>query len=512
MNLSLSTLKRKLIHCELPHPSNPAHAKKSKRAQLWLELIPEEVCHRIATYVTQGKQTINSLSLAESCPTLQRAVVSTIDYAFHYNSETTDYSIAKRWATLLHSQATYLGIHTDPTASRVTLGVNDNHVHRFVREVALIHSFTPSQRLRSLCIPAVPPLLEVANTLSISKLCISVCRDTDAKMLFAMLAHHDITDLTINCREPDPSHRCVLANINPNNAAKALAVACRNLKALEVNCHCSCSNYRHLICHVLELLPNLNELRTEHVCVDNETLDRLCKLASVKVRHAERAFSLAKQLKSSLTLIQTREILGKDDLHALQSSTQLQTLVARIAIGAEDALSRTLPFFNQTLQVLHISWLPPGLDYVDERRPGTMPSKHRKPGQLHAMIKGLPNLYKLAVNRVCVDLSELIAIMKTMGDRLRYFETSLVGQKEPEMTRLEALILAAARYSPQLRYLFSYEPHYGYVMSTCLNRQKWLRQKGRALRAALSQLQKRAPYFDAKSIDILIRDLMSGEG
>lgn len=141
----------------------------------------------------------------------------------------------------------------------------------------------------------------------------------------------------------------------------------------------------------------------------------------------------------------------------LSSCPRVETLDLCLFVGAERALleaGHVLP----NMHSLRLCWEGGECIHGNEMR--ACPKDNCQPlvipGVLLDIAAGCLKLRQLQLNSVAISLSEVQAIMESMGSRLNVFGICAAGQYEKQYDYLEAILSFAATHNPRLRVLHAF--------------------------------------------------------
>lgn len=174
------------------------------------------------------------------------------------------------------------------------------------------------------------------------------------------------------------------------------------------------------------------------------SVEKLSSLESVKLQWCSDAQELALRIGTSVTEYMTDRhyAFSAEQLQAFVGCPGLRKLALRLEVGADVVLPETVKELPD-LKVLHLLWQP---GYF---RPPTEYDK-ASPGMLLRSVEVAPKLEDLHVIGICIELTELTAVLEALGPRLRRFSTTVVGQSQSPLKFVTELCRTAAKYNTGL--------------------------------------------------------------
>lgn len=408
--------------------------KQAAEARMWLDELPEEICARIARFVTRGSQNDDGLCLAHTSPKQERAVISTlshklvVDYVDHENKRQ-----VLRWAKLLSN--------------------NVREVNVLDWDIFLMSPFRYGCKRRLQELLSAPTLqtaeimadkvtlLAIQNSVSIRKLRVHLSADHPSRLFLETLQSLKLEDLTLECTG-FTEDTCAFVNMpcfSENN--QTLAECFSELRALEVRCDCEeCDN------PIWRFLPMLRSVREVRLISEppEDAIPTLQSLDAVQISNQRHGKHLARQLGANVTKLHVQdEALDADDVADLRNCPNIVDLSVIIADGSE------LLLFDTMSSIRHLR----SLDLMFEMSVFDSYPRYYEPapGVMMNIVSGLHSLETLSLPCMRLELSELQCILKSVGPRLRSFKTSCDGQEESELGRLEALLCITIRNNSGLQ-------------------------------------------------------------
>lgn len=465
---------------------------------MWLDLLPSEVCERIAAHVSRGTQTTSALSLAEASATMRTAVISALGQKVLLFSEGAD-DLSGRWM-----QFTPYVKHLEFGATTYTIARSavktSNGKKRCVSEWDN-ELLSKSDRLETVDFWVEPSILRALTGLrSLRKLTIKSAGSYYGDLLFQMLASLDTRDITFRC-EARNAEQCLLSNMKYfNDNHNAFAESCPNLEILDI--FCACMQWGHQVAQMSQCVPrifaifpackSLRYLKLRSYPPQN-VMQNVCAIPSVEPPYDERAYHLAMKLGNAVTSLGCNRYLDSNEVDRLSVCQRLVALDICIREGTEDVLpklAQELPF----LRCLKVQ-----MELRCDTRNRRFSFSEMRPGSMLQTVRSAHHLDTLHIVDIRISTSELQAILIHCGIRLRDFLTSISDQEEPALQRLETLLYTASVHNNELRSLNTVLRMWMPAKLDALTRQ------ARRVYAALNFLESRAPYLDACSLKRLLR-------
>lgn len=469
------------------HSQNSRRWRRSKRSNVpraqWLDELPLEICERIATYVSNGSLTADLLHLAQSSPKQGAAVIKSLDYKLTFVSSCPT-RVMNGFVDLLK----------DNVAEANVAEVKNRNVSRVLEGRMLSAASITDYRAH---------LYAATALMQIRDLHLKIEALVPRKLVLRALASLPLTKIFIVCHH-DRSSRCPFLEPIP------FAHACPDVISLSAKCRCHPRDPAPW-----RVLPHLQQVREVEIFDDlpKQWFPKVSTLESVKV-FGRNAYITAATLGHSVTqlnLLEGASALTKNQLAVLRRC-RLTVLRARLAAHAEASLPQ---FCRETpnLRVLELQWR-----HSRETRSrcpfyGVRFVRMLK-GVLLCAVKTLPVLCELRLLSVQLQMSELIAALRFIGPRLRFFGTSIANQQEEPFDRLRGIVETTSVYNVDLREFYVSEsapmfPFGSFVLVGRLESLKEMAAKGALLAGVVQKLKRRAPALDSKSLDSITRILVN---
>lgn len=208
---------------------------------------------------------------------------------------------------------------------------------------------------------------------------------------------------------------------------------------------------------------------------------------------------------ASVTSLKTNEKLCREDVAKLVKCSNLEELGISLTRDAESSLMGAVLFMTN-LRSLKLDWSSVRLEECqDEWYPGWK-YYEAVSGTTLKVVQVSPMLAELSMVGVRIAVGEIAAILKSIGPRLKHFETTTAGQGDSPFDSLEKLMETMIVHNPQLSTFNVYSksvegaPRTSGVVA--------ISQQGRRIRYVLARLKRRAPmlrtcdlnrYLDAHS-------------
>lgn len=465
---------------------------------MWLDLLPPEICERIAAHVSRGTQRASALSLAEASVKMRTAVMSALGHKLLLFSETED-DLTGRWLQFApYVKSLEFGAVIYDTARSAVKVSNGKKMCVSTWDDGLLRK---SNCLESVDFWLQPSILRALTGLrSLRKLTIKSADSHHGDLLFQVLTSLDIRDLMFRCEARDID-LCLLSNKKYfNDAYNALAKSCPNLETLDIFCVCTgwgnqtaqMSTSAHRVFDIFPACKSLRYLKL-HSHPPQNVMQNICAIHSVELPHDERTHQLAMKLGNAVTVLSCNRYLDPKEVECLSICHRLVVLDIRIKEGTENVL----PKLAQGLPYLRCLKLQMKMSCDARNRPFLFP--RTKPGGMLQTVRSAHHLDTLHIVDIRISTSELEAILAHCGVRLRDFLISISDQDEPALQRLETLLCTAALHNSELRSLITVLRTW---MPTNLGGLAW---QAHRIYAALHFLESRAPYLDASPLKRLLR-------
>lgn len=456
--------------------------------EVWLDLLPSDVRENIAIRVSHGSQDVNALHLACVSSVQRNEVLSTLKYGLRCDQRAHRLSLGE-WISVYGADVKHM------TLSR---GRNNVPTHS-----AIFHVFAVS-KLRSVSTYDRPEYLSAIAKLAIHTVKVTVRGSGPPCGLAAALSEITTEQLLLSFpiapefRDPRIDPWQVLADDNTLGKLTKLT-------SLDVMCSQSRLDREGSIWDVLTKLDLLRELRIQG-CMDafeevpEGAVKFLESLESVTLHGNLAAYTLAIAIGTSMKSIRVfGPEIPNDKLVSLSSCSCLKQLQAEVKAGAENSLAKLVKELP-ALEVLHLDW---------ERN---LNVREVSKGKILDAVRLAPSLTELILLHIQIQLSELTAILETIGTKMRRFDVAICRQGESPLERFVALCQAAAKFNPRLREFMSLataNDQYLYEEDARIHAQgesQVLReQRGNLAISMLSRLGARAPLLSTLNLSEDIR-------
>lgn len=459
---------------------------------MWLDLLPLDVCERIAVHVSGGSQNYEALCLAEASRRQRKAVLSALSFKFanSCDRESENLSFNARWAKLFISDIQAIKFYRD--AFPIRYQDNCDSLRLFT---------APTLRVASIWDDPIL-LLAAAQSKSIRELELYLTSYSPPELVFETLSALCLTKLTLHCWEDTPESLCIFKlPMYFKSNGNLLAKVCPGLTSLEINCDCA----RDLdpLVTILPSMPSLCEVKLR--LAREATMPHLRRLESVRVFDLidyHQALEMALLIGTPITEISSCARLDADEIYGLSCFPRLSVLRCTLGEEAEYALADISGALS-SLRILDLSWRTP-LEVT--RREYDVCLADIESNVLLDTVKALPNLIELRLTYLYISLREIIAILECIGTRLQRFGTDIWDQEERPIERLESLLYAASRNNPALR-SFEVVPIGLEYLGHGLAGYQLERHRLRAL-STLNRLRQNAPFFDPSPLDVILERLL----
>lgn len=423
----------------------------TNRCTYWLDLLPLEVCERIASHISPGSLTDSLRNFATTSEPQRRAVLSALSYKF---GEHVQRSKCAPWVPLIRPDL--VEVQAAPFVSNgfgTSISSED------------ITALLAAPNLRSAAVPDDRAFLHaITLTRSVRHLKVWVMRETSRDLLFEAISALNLESLVLVLRPYSPRPECLCDDVRFfRDDYNALAAACPDLKALTIKCRC-CVNGSPVV-RMLHTLPALTEVGLtmgDFPDISDASMARLRTLDSVNIETPRNHVAglgpcavhrFAVLLGIPVTTLSIDTCLDSEQISSLTNCPRLRKLDFKIAPGAEWALGDIVDKLP-ALRSLTLQW-PPSAPW--ERRDAPFPdeapySSHIEvpSGAVLRIVEGAQELAELSLDRVHILLPEVLRILKQMGTRLQSFALS-VRNHEEQLHCLNELLWTVVRCNPNLR-------------------------------------------------------------
>lgn len=477
----------------------------SGSAEQWLDLLPEEICERIACHLSQGRPTTCLLALGVTSQKQRAAACAVIGGELNVQNSFE----FTAWAKLFQDEVVGLDISFSNLA-------NPTNVVR-PREPsagtsALFHLLR-SPVLHRLCTMNDPAVLRViAESSSLCSLEITFVDPNGLDALFACLESLQLSDLAIRCRMPLESSTCPLAPASRGATLRRLAPVCSKLFSLALACTCETGEEEPDWCAPLwEILPQLPDLR-ETKFIGGALPDRVApllrRLDNVSILNGPLADRLALEIGTPvIQLVCTGITFSSEKVETLVSCPRLQKLSLVLECGAEEAL----------LNILRRLPLIEGLDLSWERAKTCLHNSpghygrcfhSPKPGVVLRLVRRAPRLARLYLTDVRLDSSEVRDILKVLGGRLLALRIDVLDHMDAPVNRLEMVLCFLGTFNEGVEELEINGLSRNQLMLEGVDPV----ETGQSLLRLLKRLQQKAPKLSATVLEYVIANCMNQTG
>lgn len=459
---------------------------------MWLDLLPLDICERIAAHVSGGSQNREALFLAEASRRQRRAILRVLRFKFENSTEkgSEQLSLNARWANIFSSDTK--AIKFPPEAFPIRYQDSSDSLALF-----------KAPKLRTVSIWDDPiVLLAAGQSKSIRELEIYLTSYSPPNLIFETLSALKLTNLKIHCWEETPESLCLFKHMSSSKSKQAmLANVCPGLTSLEINCDCSAD-----VDPLVNVLPTISSLREVKIRLARKSsMPYLRRFHSVKVFdliNCHQAVEMALLIGIPITEISSCARLDSDEICGLSCFPRLTVLRCTMGEEAEYALA-DIAWTLTSLRVLDLSWRTP-LEIT--RRENATCLADIESGVLLDTVRALPNLMELHLTYLYISLSEIVAILKCLGSRLEKLGTDIWDQEKRPIERLECLLYCASKHNPSLRCLEVVPAGLEYIGHGL--REYEVERHGLRALAALNRLRQNAPFFDPSPLDVILEALI----
>lgn len=294
-----------------------------------------------------------------------------------------------------------------------------------------------------------------------------------------------LSKLELVCGGCEKDKGCAVQELVHSSHGKAppLVRGCMNVDGLCIDC-------RHVdtLKEVLPWLRGLNEVTllrrpTEPV------VNRLMAFGTVRLKGFHGAYDLGLMLGLRVTWLICTELLTADQLRALKACQRLTVVRLLLQDGAEEGLEGVMKRW-QCLRGLNISWVERGRAIS-----GLLGRFYRvREGVLNRAVACAQTLRELHITNARVATTEVVCMLKCLGENLTSFGVSLLGQSDGCARRLCVLMDTMRNCNPELRECFVSDP--------CPERFRRCRVSswGKWLTVLLARLRMTVPLLDVEHL------------
>lgn len=465
--------------------------------KLWLDMLPSDVCSRIASYACTGKQTPSALSLAKSSAAQRTHVVSALSGHLElccdarYLNEDSE----KRWAEIFSQDIKSLTLHR---YFSLDIAVPDLPLALFNASTLLAAEIWNE--------PAF--LRAVAKAPALRRLKVSFKHSSSTDVLFETLGELDLSELDLHCAGwgsvSCPFRELQGAGISGDQMSRS----CSSLVTLRMHCDHGCHPWPFIT--ALPTLRTVTLSSKDSLMVPEtarEVFPLLRTMDSVEIRGGTTSFWLASELGSVVTCLVTTETLGALEVAQLVAFPRLEEVGIGLTENNEHLLIDSLHPSMGSLRSLRLVWAPPRIWSPRKYEWNVARFSSVASGVMLRMVQSCPLMAKLDLLYVRIGAAELRAILKHAGPRLEHLWMSIMNQDEPPFDRLEFVLQSLSLSNPGIRSLVLEKERIDTTaLTTVLGVKAYkdsstISQQGRRLYAALRLLQRSAPMFDAGVVE-----------
>lgn len=473
----------------------------------WLDLLSPDICTHIASYVSRGTPHCDLLHLSQVSPFQSSAVTSVLSNKLQLS----EYSTSSSWSVGELSHWVQL-VAPSLTELRLLDCPRDLRVRRDMLK-AVSGLLVTAPQLRKATLPNEPALLAALSKVpNLEELTVCVQHEGQfhpwVSALWRKKTTLSITKLILECRV---SMSCPFRIVsNQSSLAVAITASCPSLSSFELVCSCPCSSSPTPTQRLLSLLPSLRGTRIRGE-LSPGALAKLHDMESVCVQYSDFSYSQAVALGATVTsltwtgihALEPGSFLDTGQVAALAGCTRMEKLCLSLQGGAESALAdvvRQMP----ALRVLRVITEPSvecghmlrRNDEVYGEGQHVMCFQDATREAFLTAVKAAPRLTELHLLDVRVAADELIDMLRSVGERLEAFSTSICGQEDGPFYRLEKLLHAAVKYNSSIRKFCC-----GPIDVDVIDYDgKDLIELRRRMKIAIRRLEQAAPFFDAEPL------------
>lgn len=433
------------------------HRSVTLHSKNWLDVLPIEVCSRLAVHVDSEsfvydgidhKSSSSSLpSLAEVSEKQRTAVLEYLSYRLGFPHEDDG-----RWLSIFRNEfkSVRIGYYFPGSQNRPVV------------------SLLSAPSLRSADVENRSTYLRaVSNASCVSELTVRFAENSPLRSFFNALKKLNLTKLSLRCFRSNTwlPLICVTRDLfEPEEARNRLAALCPNLESLDVSCACVDGNTESTACLVPEMFPNLREL-TINRPLPQASIPYLRRLDSITLRNFRQGSQIqckfASVVGSPVVAIEdaylhlnhlsspgTGEVVRCSEAALLQACPRLQKLELFIERGAENEL----PHFRE-LHTLQLHW--EGTVVEDDQAPENRRERYYAPSQsfFRRIAESAVSVKVLYLLRARIDRESLLGMLRALGHNLRAFGASVTDQEESPCQRIDVMLRGAIQHAPLLERL-----------------------------------------------------------
>lgn len=321
--------------------------KRMKRASLWLDKMPAEICEKIASLVRDGKYTDEALHLARTSDVQRRAVVASVPSSATFELSNVD--LNDEWADMLDDHVREVIVHEDP----------DDPNQRKRKHSAMLRLLQAPAVTRTE-IPGINAfVIALRQAKSLTSLMVHVRRSSHRSLLCTLKQKgQSLCKLELLCHECSRfvhDSRC-LAKLFKKGGWGKLANLCPSVKEVSIDCG---KLPPSTISTVVNGLPQLTAARVSSSGICNVSLSErdilaLRRLDSVDLQNISGGIREVVRVGTSVIRVALVEAVTSNVVRELVQCTRVRSFAARMGVEEMKTLTdivRHLPSLTE-LRVL----------------------------------------------------------------------------------------------------------------------------------------------------------------
>lgn len=391
----------------------------------WLDALPEDVCTSVAHHLLEDGKDLHWLQYASMSNKQRRAVVNAYGGKYYDSFET-------------HNMWRKIFLRSGIVEVEAYSGMYP--ISRDI--IALLKEPT----LRKVTISNHPDFLTAVSGSSVTDMTVILQYSMDPQVLLGVFQTLNLKKLLIRCKEL--SNCCLGWEHGPSLRPETIAAVCPNLHADSIETVCQCGKWNRLrqLRWIVSFYPRVTICRPPPQ--DSVKWFSTLKSVNVLVPGLDGNGNLLGQqfpaVVVELNVHQSR--LTAEQVEKFPAFTNLKVLQLRLQMGGE------VPLLNvcrnsPCLLSLQLSWCNPDDD--DE----FIVYEDVVPGSLVRLVEAAPELEEILLCGARISTTEVKAIMRCMGTRLKVLGVPLHFQEEDESDRLLTTLEMAIEHNYNLRIL-----------------------------------------------------------
>ena len=482
-----------------PKLSTEKSEDENSPSLMWLDALPQDVCCRIAAYITRDRydyppQFLNedALALALTSPKQRNAMAEALDHT----------------PDLRHADMkSWLGVFEHPTY----IDARDGHGN------AVLELLSRASLRSALIVNRGNQFKAIATGDSVADLSIHLERLTEARFITMLDTLKKLTQLVALAIICDPDHVCAFDyNIAGRHGYQRLADACPRLTALHMICQCD-TQVDHS--PVVDTFPSLKEISVSKSLPDAALPYMRSRESVILQSHRKSLCCYASEIGAAVTGIKfpkptwsNHETGGRpiwmsdvtgEEIAMLKNCPRLRELELLLHPGAEKSLPET-----KLLISLQLIWSFENRGFEENAWLG-------KPldGSFVRRKFAQPLLQKLTLVGACIRMDDLEAVLRAAGKSLEELLISIAGQPDSILDRTLGILDKVILYNDKLQEMRIVEPDW----IDCADTDKLISNepvgKKKAFparfRKRVCKLQRKNPWFDHSALSYSASEIVS---